>query len=121
MRIAADFVKRINDPVHGPIELTAVEQDVISSPTFQRLHNVKQLGLGSLVYPAANYSRFSHSIGACPVLGEILRAIEKNSIITLKKEECQLFRLAALLHDIGHYPFHTRLSTPLLFIMPSKH
>lgn len=103
-----DFVKRINDPVHGTIGITAVERDVISSPTFQRLHNVKQLGLGSLVYPSANYSRFSHSVGACHVIGGMLQAIELNGGQSLPVGQCQLYRLAALLHDIGHFPFsHT--------------
>lgn len=103
-----DFAKRINDPIHGTIGLTGVEMDVISSPTFQRLHNVKQLGLGALVYPSANYSRFSHSVGACHVIGQMLGAIEKNAKHPLSDAECQRYRLAALLHDVGHFPFsHT--------------
>lgn len=48
--------KRVSDPVHGIVELTQVEADVMSSKAFQRLHNVRQLGLAHYVFPAANYS-----------------------------------------------------------------
>lgn len=99
------IAKRITDPVHGTIGLTQLEVDVISSPTFQRLHNVKQLGLASLIYPGANYSRFAHSLGACHVMAELLRAIEMNSGAPVDEETKRQYRLAALLHDIGHYPF----------------
>lgn len=99
----------INDPVHGAIYLSKVERDLISTPTFQRLHNVKQLGLGFMVYPGANYSRFSHSLGACHLAGKMYDAIKHNKASrTSSDKEKQLYRIAALLHDVGHYPFsHT--------------
>lgn len=104
----AAFVKQVNDPVHGTVGLTQIEIDIISSPAFQRLHNVKQLGLGTLVYPGANYSRFAHSIGACHVIGKMLDAISQNTGRQFVEEEWQLYRLGGLLHDVGHFPFsHT--------------
>lgn len=98
--------KQVNDPVHGAIHLSEVESDIISSGVFQRLHNIKQLGLGVAVYPGANYSRFSHSLGACHVAGRMIDAIRRN-VPSLKicDTDKQLYRLAGLLHDIGHYPF----------------
>lgn len=98
--------KIISDPVHGIIELTALEAEVVSSKAFQRLHNVHQLGLAHYVFPAANYSRFSHSIGACHNAQKIIAAIKKNTSnggLTNRRE--QIIRLAALVHDLGHYPF----------------
>jgi HD superfamily phosphohydrolase len=97
--------KHIHDSVHGTIGLSHVEVEVVSSPIFQRLHNVKQLGLAYLVYPSLNYSRFSHSLGACHVMGRLLDAISRNGKVSISRPERQLYRLAALLHDIGHYPF----------------
>jgi len=98
----------INDPIHGAIYLSKVERDLISTTTFQRLHNVKQLGLGFMVYPGANYSRFSHSLGACHLAGKMYDAIRHNSNRLCTDKEKQLYRIAALLHDVGHYPFsHT--------------
>ncbi len=98
--------KIISDPVHGIIELTALEADIVSTKAFQRLHNVHQLGLAHYVFPAANYSRFSHSIGACHNAQKILAAIQKNNKkFVLSKKRIQTIRLAALVHDLGHYPF----------------
>jgi uncharacterized protein len=102
------FDKQINDPVHGVVGLSSIETEVISTKVFQRLHNVKQLGLGVLVYPGANYSRFSHSLGACHLAGEMIDAVARNSTRKFGDREKQLYRLGGLLHDIGHYPFsHT--------------
>ncbi|WP_457557931.1 hypothetical protein [Candidatus Harpocratesius sp.] len=43
--------KYILDPIHKEIPLTQLELDVISTPIFQRLRNITQLGLTSFVYP----------------------------------------------------------------------
>lgn len=100
--------KRIADPVHGTIDLTDAEVEVISTPAFQRLRNVKQLGLAALVFPGADYSRFSHSVGACHVTGRILDALRNDDRGKITADEYALYRMAALLHDVGHYPFsHT--------------
>lgn len=105
MAIDLKAYKRVSDPVHGSIELTEVEAAVVSSKAFQRLHNVRQLGLAQYIFPAANYSRFAHSIGACHNAQRLLSAITKNSGQKHKDREVQLMRLAALVHDLGHYPF----------------
>jgi uncharacterized protein len=99
--------RRITDAVHGTFGISELESDIISTRVFQRLHNVKQLGLAHLVYPDLNYSRFAHSLGACHVAGRMLDAINLNcpQIVALDGDQAQLYRLAALLHDLGHYPF----------------
>lgn len=101
--------KTITDPLYGNIKLTKLESELVSTPVFQRLHNIKQLGLGHLVFPSAAYSRFSHSVGACVNADRILSAIEANrSGKTFTDKERQSFRIAALFHDLGHFPFsHT--------------
>jgi len=98
--------KSITDPVYGYVGLSELEADIVSTSTFQRLHNVRQLGLAHLVFPSAGYSRFSHSVGACHTAGRILDGIANNAQASaVKGKKRQLYRLAALLHDIGHYPF----------------
>lgn len=100
------YEKQIHDAVHGPIYISRVERDVIDTKVFQRLRNIKQLGLGSLVFPSANYTRFSHSIGACEIAGRIVDAINRNAQEeVISPYDKQIYRLSALLHDIGHYPF----------------
>lgn len=101
--------KTITDPLYGNINLTEIESKLVSTRAFQRLHNVRQLGLGHLVFPSAGYSRFAHSIGACHNADRIMTAIEANqSNKKFEDVERQAFRIAALFHDLGHYPFsHT--------------
>lgn len=99
------YFKTVTDPIHGNIGLTKVEAEVMTSAVMQRLHNVRQLGLAHLVYPGANYSRFSHSIGACYNASNLIEAIGRNTGKPLTSELAQEYRLVALLHDVGHYPF----------------
>src|SRR5580693_4756295 len=101
-----DFnARRISDPVHNAIGLSDVEAAIIASRAFQRLRNVKQLGLASLVFPGADYSRLSHCVGVCHVTGRILSALAANTDLKLDDDKIQAYRMAGLLHDIGHYPF----------------
>jgi uncharacterized protein len=100
--------KRINDPVHGTIGLSKLEVEIINTKAFQRLRNVKQLGLVNYVFPGADFTRLSHSLGVCHVTGKLFDTLKNNKILTIDDEDIRDFRLAALLHDIGHYPFsHT--------------
>lgn len=95
------FVKSISDPIYGSIPLTQIEIEVIDTSVFQRLRRIGQLGLVELVFPSASYSRFSHSIGACHVMGLILKALYPDQ--NLELHLWQEHRLAMLLHDVGHY------------------
>ena len=100
--------KRIADPIHGTIGLSQLEVELLSTQAFQRLRNVKQLGLAHLVFPGADYSRLSHSIGVNHVTARILEALRHNTQQNITDSEYKLYRLAGLMHDIGHYPFsHT--------------
>lgn len=100
--------KRIADPVHGTVGLSALELDLLSTRALQRLRNVKQLGLAYLVFPGADYSRLPHSIGVNHITGRILYALIRNTDQDICDSEYERYRLAGLLHDIGHYPFsHT--------------
>lgn len=107
-------VKIINDPVYGFIRFPEPEIiKVIDHPWFQRLRNIKQMGLAHLVYPGAEHTRFAHSLGACHLMGKALDEL-KTKNITPDKEECLAARLATLLHDIGHGPFSHSLEHSLV-------
>ena len=58
----------LRDPVHGLVAFEGVAEQVVDSlidtREVQRLRNVRQLGLTSLVFPGAEHSRFAHSLGA---------------------------------------------------------
>jgi HD superfamily phosphohydrolase len=88
--------------------VTDAELGVIDTPAFQRLHHVRQLGLNYLVYPTAQHTRFSHSLGVLHVVSEFIDALRSGAIDSTSLEDedvVQELRLAALLHDIGHHPF----------------
>jgi len=106
--------KIINDPVYGFISIPGdLIYDIIGHPWFQRLRNIKQLGLTSFVYPGANHSRFQHCLGALYLMETALATLKsKNVEITDREEEAAL--IAILLHDIGHGPFSHALETSLI-------
>ncbi len=105
MRLAGRFnANYISDPIHGLIGLSQVEWAILKTPAFQRLRNVRQLGLTHYVFPHAEYSRFPHSLGTCHIAGRLLQSLI-NKGVDISPDEFQIYRLAALLHDVGHYPF----------------
>lgn len=106
LRPSTDVVKRISCPVHGSICLTEIEKCIIDTCAFQRLRNVQHLGLASYVFPSANYTRFAHSIGVCHTVSSLIDSLESHPRNDRhSKEDKFLYKLAGLLHDIGHLPF----------------
>ncbi|NYZ80036.1 HD domain-containing protein, partial [Candidatus Micrarchaeota archaeon] len=101
--------KTINDPVHGHITLTPLQERLIETPELQRLAWVRQLGLTKLVFPGANNTRIEHSLGVSFIAGEIAEHLE------VSESERNLVQAAGLLHDIGHAPFSHTLETLLRF------
>jgi len=89
----------IKDPIYGYVAITELEKTVIDTRVVQRLRRLRQLAGAEFVYPGANHTRFEHSVGAMHLAGLM------GERISGKDEEIQAFRLAALLHDVGHGPF----------------
>lgn len=96
------IVKYINDPVYGGIPLTQIELDLIALPIFQRLRGLRQLARVNYVFPGAEHSRFVHSLGVLYIMGLMTDHLLKQDAIT--EDDAVKMRVAALLHDIGHYP-----------------
>jgi HD superfamily phosphohydrolase len=96
----------IRDPLWNNIRVDAEALAIVDSEPFQRLRYVRQLGHAFLVYPGATHSRFEHALGAYQLAGRALGLLgERGELEGIPGVECLLVRLAALLHDIGHYPF----------------
>lgn len=117
MRLKTDLTNKrkiINDPVHGFIQIpSALIHDLIQHPYFQRLRNIKQLGLSHLVYPGANHTRFQHALGAMHLAGKAIDVLRKKGVeITSKEQEATM--IAVLLHDMGHGPLSHTLEHTLL-------
>lgn len=106
--------KIFNDPVHGFITVPkGIILRLIDHPYLQRLRRIRQLGLGFLVFPAAEHSRFSHALGALELAKRVLNnLLEKDTTITKKEYEGTL--IAILLHDVGHGPLSHTLEHSLI-------
>src|SRR5688500_13626728 len=123
----------IRDPLWNNIRVDDVALRLIDTPTFQRLRYVRQLGLAHLVYPGATHTRFEHALGAYHLARRALALLEeRREFDRLPADECQVVRVAALLHDIGHYPFshaleeigalhHEEVARPLITEGPVAH
>lgn len=95
----------IRDPVHGSIHISEEIAPIIRHPFFQRLRNIKQLGLTEYIFPGATHTRFIHSIGVMHIGSKVFdklfaQKLNNPDIIRLK----ETFKLGCLLHDIGHAP-----------------
>ncbi|PIR28410.1 MAG: hydrolase [Bdellovibrionales bacterium CG11_big_fil_rev_8_21_14_0_20_38_13] len=95
----------IRDPVHGSIHISEEIAPIIRHPFFQRLRNIKQLGLTEYIFPGATHTRFIHSIGVMHIGSKVFdklfaQKLSNPDIIRLK----ETFKLGCLLHDIGHAP-----------------
>src|SRR5215831_19294264 len=98
--------KLIRDAVHGDIEMSPLEVELMDTPEFQRLRGIKQLGTAYLVFPSAVHTRFEHSLGTSWMAHRVLEAVRRTRSIS--EDDARLIRVAALLHDITHIPFgHT--------------
>ena len=96
----------IRDPLWNNIRVDPLAMRLVDSRAFQRLRYVRQLGLAYLVYPGASHSRFEHALGAYHLARRTLGLFtERDLTVALDPETCRIVRCAALLHDIGHYPF----------------
>ena len=101
-RSAPDNV--IVDPVHGNIHLSDLELSIIDTGVFQRLRRIKQLGMAQVTYPNATHTRFSHSLGVLAIMTRLLQAPGARRL-GFSNQIKENLRLAALLHDVGHYPY----------------
>lgn len=116
----------LRDPLWNNIRLDPLALALLDSPVVQRLRYVRQLGLAFLVYPGATHSRFEHALGTYHLAGMALRLLEQQGALAgIAADEVQTVRAAALLHDVGHYPFshaleeigvthHEELAKPLV-------
>jgi uncharacterized protein len=119
-------MKVIRDPLWNNIRVDPLALRLIDTPAFQRLRYVRQLGLAFLVYPGASHSRFEHAIGTYHLTRRALSLLEeRGDLATVDDGARREVIVAALLHDIGHYPFshaleeigalhHEKVARPLI-------
>lgn len=109
-----ESMKTVLDSVHGTIEIPKVYFDnIIDTVYFQRLRRIEQNSCRS-VFPSARHDRFIHSLGVYHLGRRIADHIwkkcceDKNILPENAREVLETYKLACLLHDVGHTPFsHT--------------
>jgi HD superfamily phosphohydrolase len=96
----------IRDPLWNNITLDDLALRLVDTRAFQRLRYVRQLGLAYLVYPGATHTRFEHALGTWHLAGRTLELLQaRGDLKAEQSREARIVAVAALLHDIGHYPF----------------
>ncbi|MEP7383976.1 MAG: HD domain-containing protein [Gemmatimonadota bacterium] len=96
----------IRDPLWNNIRVDGFALRLVDTRVFQRLRYVRQLGWAYLVYPGATHARFEHALGAYHLAGVTLGLLDSRGALgEVDPHEGSIVRAAALLHDVGHYPF----------------
>ncbi len=95
-----DETKVLKDPVHSYIHIHyEVIWNCLDSKEFQRLRRIRQLGGDFQVYPTAEHSRFSHSLGVYEIVRRMVTEV-KSLCVELTEYEKVCVMLAGLLHDV---------------------
>ena len=96
----------LRDPVWNNIRVDDLTLSLVDTEVFQRLRYVRQLGWTYLVYPGATHTRFEHALGTHHLSRRTLALLcEAEDATSISENEQAIVRSAALLHDVGHYPF----------------
>jgi hypothetical protein len=107
--LSGEGARTVRDPLWGNVTLDRAAAAVVDAPEFQRLRRVKQLGFAHLVYPGAVHTRFLHALGVYHLTGRAIEALERKGALAglsgTERAALPAVRLAALLHDVGHYAF----------------
>ncbi|MDR1031441.1 MAG: HD domain-containing protein [Treponema sp.] len=109
------FTAPIRDVLWGHIYLTPALEALTKSAPFMRLHRIFQLGPTHCVYPGATHTRAAHSVGVYHLARRLLRNfLEQGADVWVSPEGIRSFLCAALLHDLGHFPYaHSLKELPL--------
>ncbi|XP_035705476.1 deoxynucleoside triphosphate triphosphohydrolase SAMHD1 isoform X2 [Folsomia candida] len=109
LRLKPTRIKFFCDMVHSHVELPLICYKIINTRQFQRLRNLKQLGLCYYVYPTACHNRFEHCIGTSYLAGTYCKILQTNQPeLNIDNQDLLCVYIAGLLHDLGHGPFsHT--------------
>ena len=99
-------VTTIRDALYDRVPVAEPELALIGTPAFLRLERVQQLGFAARVWPGARHARFEHSIGVYHLTRLAIAHLRRQQAGDwITEDDARTIGAAALLHDIGHYPF----------------
>lgn len=114
--LETDFNISVRDPLWQDIKLSKPMKKIYMTKEVQKLSRIKQLGPTNLVYPGAMHTRLCHSLGVYHLAKQIIISLLSKPIENpFTKDGIDSFLAAALLHDIGHFPYtHSLKELPLI-------
>lgn len=94
-------------PATGRVPVGDPVLAVINTRCFQRLRGIKQLSFCEWYFPGGTHTRFEHSIGVFGAAYLALQHLIHDPVfkVSYNQRNVDGALLAALVHDIGHYPF----------------
>ena len=93
-------------PIHKDMKFEKELLQFIDTYEFQRLRNIKQLGVCYYVFPGASHNRFEHSLGVAHLSFKMIKGLQtRQPELNISDRTCILIKIAGLLHDIGHVCF----------------
>ncbi|WP_171187666.1 HD domain-containing protein [Alienimonas chondri] len=94
-------------PGSGDVPFTPRVRALVDTPALQRLRHVSQLGVAARVYPGATHTRFEHTLGVYGNAVRCLRSLARVDAFAqvVTTHDAEVLLCAALLHDVGHWPF----------------
>lgn len=96
-------MKYISDCIYDFIKVDDVAKSIIDTPEYQRLRNIKQLGVVHYIYPSTTHTRFEHSLGVYHLAGELMKHLkESQPELKITDKMILMVKIAGLVHDIGH-------------------
>ncbi len=99
-------MKVIFDQIHKYMKFDNLLLKIIDTVEFQRLRNIKQLGLCYYVFPGASHNRFEHSLGVSYLSGYMIETLKnKQPELNIVERDILLIKVAGLIHDLGHVCF----------------
>jgi len=105
--VGLDATPGIRIPPDVTVPLSRRVRALIDTAPLRRLGKVSQLGLVALVYPGAVHSRLEHSLGVYRLALEFLARLRHEPAFraAIGTADAAAFIVAALVHDIGHWPY----------------
>src|ERR687893_446968 len=96
--------RRIRDDVWGEIPVDKAVRTLLETAVMSRLEGMNALGFASFAFPAAEHTRFDHAVGVYHLTRLTLRRIIDSGAY-LEDRDVRATLAAALLHDVGRYPY----------------
>ncbi|MDR0403117.1 MAG: HD domain-containing protein [Treponema sp.] len=113
--LTTGYSEPVRDPLWGHVYLTPPLAALLESPPFMRLFRIFQLGPAYCAYPGATHTRAGHSIGVYFLARRLAICLaERGAESWMSFSGVRSFLCAALLHDLGHFPYtHSLKELPL--------